>query len=130
MNIDDCINEFFDMPYEERLKVVVALSKILYEHMHSISTFSALIHNKLHFKEEDYPVLYASGLFEVHNKLQINDKNIAHIVIDRITTSCKECPFLQWDEEVNEYYCSKKDREIDDVSFIPDWCPFLVEESE
>jgi|GEM_PF-5388025 len=67
--IDDSLNYFFSLPKEERLKIVVAISKILHEHMNGLASFSYLIHNKLGFDLKDYGILYSAGLFEIHNKL-------------------------------------------------------------
>lgn len=67
--IEESLDYFFSLPKEERLKIVVAISKILCEHIHKSGSFRYLIYDKLKFDLEDYGILHSAGLFEIHNKL-------------------------------------------------------------
>ncbi|RLG01700.1 hypothetical protein DRN58_01265 [Thermococci archaeon] len=67
--IEDSLNYFFSLPKEERLRIIVAISKILCEHVHKSGSFRCLIYDKLRFDPEDYGTLRSAGLFEILNKL-------------------------------------------------------------
>ena len=37
---------------------------------------------------------------------------------------CRECPNFHWDFEVGRFLCEKaRDRQVEDLHLIPDWCP-------
>lgn len=37
---------------------------------------------------------------------------------------CRECPNFHWDFEAGRFLCERaRDRQVEDLHLIPDWCP-------
>ena len=43
---------------------------------------------------------------------------------------CQECPDFLWDFNAGEFKCNRvKDRQIEDLHLIPEWCPLTPKSS-
>ena len=42
----------------------------------------------------------------------------------KIFSDCRECPNFLWDFEEGCFVCVKaRDRQVEDLHLVPDWCP-------
>jgi hypothetical protein len=40
---------------------------------------------------------------------------------------CRECPDFLWDFNIGEFNCNRvKERQIEDLHLIPEWCPLTL----
>lgn len=54
----------------------------------------------------------------------------AFVEIKMTISECRNCPFCMPSFSPYDSECTKKNKPIDNVNSIPDWCPYLIEDND